>query len=303
MDVKPTVDVIIPCHNVERAIDRCIQSLIAQNYPSDKYHCYFINDASTDQTAHILNSYNGHSEITIINHDVNKGLSATRNTGFNAGKSDFVCFLDGDMEVKHDWLDSITVPFLNSNITAVMGDNTSPPDADQNEFEKYYFSQIRGARQFSDGSIIPAKYLLFGNVAVRRTTLLEVGLFDETFKYYGGEDTDLAFRINDKYPNSFVISNKSTSIHYHPRTLESFLSSMHLYGKSNLPVLLKKHPNHEKELAGHLIHSITGFLIFNPIVRNLLKVFNPIYSSNWLTRYKVADAVITGARAYFRKKR
>jgi len=47
MDINQTIDVIVPCYNVERALDRCIQSLITQNYPKDKYHCFFINDAST----------------------------------------------------------------------------------------------------------------------------------------------------------------------------------------------------------------------------------------------------------------
>ena len=93
MDIKPKIDIIVPCYNVERAINRTLKSLIAQNYPKDQYHCYFVNDASTDTTTSILNSYLDHSEITIINHEGNKGRAVTRNVGIKQSSSEFICFL------------------------------------------------------------------------------------------------------------------------------------------------------------------------------------------------------------------
>ena len=291
------IAIIVPCYNVERALDRCIQSLITQNYPKDKYHCFFINDASTDQTSKILESYKNHSELSIITHDVNKGLSATRNTGVNAGSADVICFLDGDMEVQHNWL-KLFCSYLNQkNVSAVMGDNILPENSKCDEFENYYFSNLRGPRQFADGERMPAKYLLFGNTAVSRKIISEVGNFDESFKAYGGEDTDLAFRICMKYPESFLFSKKIYSIHYHPRTLDSFLTSMNSYGKNNLPLLLKKYPQFKRELAGDWIRSFKGYLIFNPVLRLFINIISSFISSYYLTRYKIVDTVISGARS------
>jgi len=302
MDIKPKIDIVIPCYNVERAISRTLESLNAQSYPKNLYHCYFINDASTDKTTTILNSHSDYSSITIINCAINKGSSATRNAGIKKSKAEFICFLDGDMEVHPDWLQSLLNYFTSPNIVAVMGDNVMPLGIEPTIFEKYYFSRLRGARQLKDGDFVPRRLMLFGNVMMRRNIFADVGEYDESFLHYGGEDTDLAFRIANKFPKGFRFSNQSTSRHYHPRSVESFCNSMHLYGKENLPVLLARYPKHEKELAGDWIHSVKGLLVFNSILRKIVNIIFKGFPSIFLIRYKVIDAVITGARDYYKTK-
>jgi GT2 family glycosyltransferase len=183
-----------------------------------------------------------------------------------------------------------------------MGDNVMPQHIEPTLFEKYYFSRLRGARQLKCADFVPQRLMLFGNVMMRRNIFEDVGEYDESFLYYGGEDTDLAFRIADKFPKGFRFSNQSESIHYHPRSMESFCKSMYLYGEENLPVLLARYPKHEKELAGDWIHSLKGLLVFNPILRKIVNMILKRFPSIFLTRYKVVDAVITGARDYYKTK-
>ena len=61
MDKIATIDIVVSCYNVERVIEKCILSLSSQSYPQNKYHCYFINDASNDKTGEILDKYNNNS--------------------------------------------------------------------------------------------------------------------------------------------------------------------------------------------------------------------------------------------------
>jgi GT2 family glycosyltransferase len=206
------------------------------------------------------------------------------------------------MEIQSDWLQSLLFYFTSPDIVAVMGDNTMPLNIEPTLLEKYYFSHLRGARQLKDGDRVPQKFMLFNNVMLRRKIFIEVGGFDESFLHYGGEDTDLAFRITDKFPKGFRFSNQSESIHYHPRSVESFCKSMHLYGKENLPVLLARYPKYEKELAGDWIHTLKGVLVFNPILRKIVNIIFMGFPSILLIRYKVIDAVITGARVYYKTK-
>ncbi|MEC7855476.1 MAG: glycosyltransferase family 2 protein, partial [Candidatus Neomarinimicrobiota bacterium] len=103
MDKIASIDIIIPCYNVEQDIEKCILSLSSQSYPKNKYHCYFINDYSNDKTGEILDKYYKEKNITIIHHERNKGLSAARNTGANQGNSELIAFLDGDMMVENNW--------------------------------------------------------------------------------------------------------------------------------------------------------------------------------------------------------
>lgn len=296
MDKIISIDIIIPCYNVELHIEKCIMSLISQSYSKTSYYCYFINDASTDKTAEILNKYKNEQNITIIHHKQNKGLSAARNSGIKKSTSSLVAFLDGDMAVKEDWLESY-LSFFNKNIVAVMGDNIPPKDAILNPIEKYYFSKARGARQFRSGSEISFQYMLYGNAMIKRKVLIKCGMFDEKINKYGGEDTDLSIRIWEKYPNQFVYSKKSSSTHFQRRTLEEFCNQMKAYGENNFLLLSERYPDYSVELGTDLINSFKGILIFNPIIKKIIKLIYLIFPFQIAIRYMVIDSVICGARS------
>jgi hypothetical protein len=72
---------------------------------------------------------------------------------------------------------------------------------------------------------------------------------------------------------------------------------MNSYGKNNLPLLLKKYPQFKRELAGDWIRSFKGYLIFNPVLRLFINIISSFISSYYLTRYKIVDTVISGARS------
>ena len=189
----------------------CIINISNQSLPRNKYKCYFVNDFSNDGTGLILDSYSGIKNITIIHHKKNLGLAATRNSGLKAGNSDLVAFLDGDMTVGRDWIESF-LPYFDKNVTAVMGDNIPPEDISLNPVEKYYFGNLRGARKYNDNQKIPLQYMLYNNAMVKREVFNNSGIFDDSIKKYGGEDTDLSARVWDDYPNSFVFSKKVTLV-------------------------------------------------------------------------------------------
>ena len=295
MDKIISIDIVIPCYNVEEVIEKCVRSLFSQSYPKNRYHCYFVNDASTDRTAEILDSFNSVEQITVIHHQANLGLSATRNTGINECKADLIAFLDGDMSVENNWLESF-LPYFKKDTIAVMGNNIPPSDVILNPVEKYYFGNLRGARQFKDGENISFQYMLYGNAMVMRSGLIKSGLFDEKINKYGGEDTDLSAKIWDEYPNCFIYSKKSNATHFHRRNLEEFCSSMKTYGKYNLPILIKRYPQHKTKFGADWIFSIKGYLMFNPALLTVIKIGFYIFPSQLFIRYMVVSAVISGAR-------
>ena len=296
MDKIISIDIVIPCYNVEKVIEECVRSLSHQIYPDNKYHCYFVNDASTDRTAEILDSFNNNDNITIIHHEKNLGLSSARNTGINKCNADFIAFLDGDMTVENNWLESF-LPYFKKDTIAVMGDNVPPTDIILNSVEKYYFGNLRGARQFNDGDNISFEYMLYGNAMIRSSGLLASGLFDEKIISYGGEDTDLSIRIWEKYPNQFIFSNKSNSTHFQRRNLEEFCDQLKAYGGSNFLLLNERYPYYSTELGIDLINSLKGILIFNPIIKTIIKLIYLIFPFQMVIRYMVIDSVICGARS------
>lgn len=94
--MNPEVSVIIPCHNSEKTIKRCIDSL--SNQATDiPYELIIINDGSTDNTAEVLDDYAGTSKCSIkIENTINQGAWAARKIGIELSKGRYITFLDSD---------------------------------------------------------------------------------------------------------------------------------------------------------------------------------------------------------------
>lgn len=92
------VSIIIPVYKVERYIRECLESVICQNYP--ELEIIIVDDASPDNSMAIAReaiSAGGREEIfRIVTHDVNRGLSAARNSGIDIASGDCIYFLDSD---------------------------------------------------------------------------------------------------------------------------------------------------------------------------------------------------------------
>ena len=100
MNELATVAVVVPCNNVAHIVDQCIESLVQQDYPQDKFSIIAVNDGSTDNTKEHLEHFKTQPNIEFINHDKNKRLSAARNTGLENSKSEIVCFLASAMVIR-----------------------------------------------------------------------------------------------------------------------------------------------------------------------------------------------------------
>lgn len=89
------VSVIIPVYNTAFYIEKCIYSVLSQDYPN--IEIILVNDCSTDNSAAICDQFAiKYTNISCIHHEKNLGLSATRNSGLTAVKGDYVLFLDSD---------------------------------------------------------------------------------------------------------------------------------------------------------------------------------------------------------------
>ena len=104
------VSILVPVYEVERFIERCSRSLFEQSYPSLEF--IFVNDCSPDKSIEVLNNViEGYPErkdtVKIVDHDKNRGISATRNTGLDHSSGEFVIFVDSD-----DWLDLHAIELL-----------------------------------------------------------------------------------------------------------------------------------------------------------------------------------------------
>jgi len=83
--------IIIPAYNVEKYIEKCINSILEQDYTN--YEIIVVDDCSTDNTLNILKKY---KEIKILSTPKNSRQGAARNIGLNNCTGDYILFVDAD---------------------------------------------------------------------------------------------------------------------------------------------------------------------------------------------------------------
>jgi glycosyltransferase involved in cell wall biosynthesis len=96
--------VIIPLYNKENYIEKTIQSVI--NQTNNDFEIIIVDDCSTDLSYEIAKKFVSH-KIDIIKHPINKGLSASRNTGILNSRGNYITFLDADDFWKPNYLEEI----------------------------------------------------------------------------------------------------------------------------------------------------------------------------------------------------
>ena len=91
----PKVSVIVPIYNVEKYLEKCINSLLSQTL--EDIQIILVNDGSKDNSGNIAKEYEqNNKERVIYVEKENGGLSDARNYGLKYATGDFIAFLDSD---------------------------------------------------------------------------------------------------------------------------------------------------------------------------------------------------------------
>ncbi|UHA57888.1 glycosyltransferase [Metabacillus litoralis] len=92
------ISVVIPVYNVEKYINRCIDSILKQTFQD--FEILLINDGSIDNSGQICDEYAKIDKRIKVLHKKNARVSAARNDGIKMAQGEFVSFIDSD-----DWVD------------------------------------------------------------------------------------------------------------------------------------------------------------------------------------------------------
>lgn len=91
----PKVSVIVPIYNVEKYLEKCINSLLSQTL--EDIQIILVNDGSKDNSGNIAKEYEKNNKNRIIYVEKeNGGLSDARNYGLKYATGEFIAFLDSD---------------------------------------------------------------------------------------------------------------------------------------------------------------------------------------------------------------
>ena len=104
----PKVSIIVPVYNVEKYLDRCIQSILHQTFLD--FEVILIDDGSPDNCPQMCDEYAKQDPRIRVIHQENAGQSVARNKGLDVAKGEFIAFVDSD-----DWIHPCFLDTLLSN--------------------------------------------------------------------------------------------------------------------------------------------------------------------------------------------
>lgn len=111
------ISVIVPIYNVEKYIERCIDSILMQNY--ENLELTLINDGSTDGVEEKINKYlEKYPNIIQYIKKENSGLSDTRNIGMQKSTGEYIMFVDSDDYLEPNVLMRL-IPYIEKDIELI----------------------------------------------------------------------------------------------------------------------------------------------------------------------------------------
>lgn len=129
------VTVLMPVYNVEKYIEKSIDSILNQTYKN--FELIIIDDGSTDKTIEKICKYKD-ERIILKRNETNKGLPYTRNLGLSMATGEYIAFLDGD-DIAHEKRLELQIDLLeNNNQIDLVGSNYIAFD----DFGKKYKSNL-----------------------------------------------------------------------------------------------------------------------------------------------------------------
>lgn len=173
------ISIVITCHNYARYLGRAIRSSINQSYPKNKYEILVINDASTDETKNIMDSFLGY--IRPIHLENNVGLAEARNIGIKRAIGQHVVYVDADDYIGENLI-LIESLFLREH-----------KDWDAVSCNYDVIDNQGNVLEIKNGKEEP----IACGIMFRNDRLFEIGLYDPSFKIM--EEKELRQRFEKKY--------------------------------------------------------------------------------------------------------
>jgi GT2 family glycosyltransferase len=238
----PYFSIIIPTHGRKAPLQTCLQALKQLDYPSDCLEVIIVFDGDDVQSLPDIDPLSVH-----ILSQPHQGPAAARNLGAGVAGGSYLAFIDDDCYPSADWLLQLSAVLDNSPQSMVGGkiQNALPdnPYATASQMLVDYLYQKHNSRPSQ------STFLTSNNMALPRSTFLELGGFDSRFKLAAGEDREFCRRwLKERY--NIHYQPRAQVYHAHILTLSSFWRQHVNYGRGAFTFHQKEEHPHQPKLNG-----------------------------------------------------
>ena len=220
--VMVSISIIIPIYNVEAYIRRCLESVMTQVYSCATVECILIDDCTPDRSMAIveemINNYDGPISFVLLKHEINRGLSAARNTGILHAKGDYVFFMDSDDYIMPHclqyFLDNLT---KYEDVDMIIG-NARNCKADNNMINSVHNTYLMTDRDSFFQRMLQHKiYLYAWNKLIKRDVLMRHHIFFEEGILY--EDQCSSYLLFSQVSSILLLSMVTYVYEYNPNSI------------------------------------------------------------------------------------
>lgn len=193
--VSAAISVIIPTYNAGSTIEKCLDSVLNQDYPN--LELIVVDDASADDTLEKASKY----PVKLFTKIENRGVAHSRNLGAEKARGEIIIFVDSDIVLTAGRIPQIVSSLeAKPGILAVAGiysDNTKGFNfiSDFKNLDLAYRGKLCGGY---------VKYLGTFFFAIRKSTFIEAGGFSTEFKAATAEDLDFGYKVTKGKPLMFL---------------------------------------------------------------------------------------------------
>jgi GT2 family glycosyltransferase len=224
----PQVQVAVSTYRRPELLRRLLHALEQQTIGVDRFEVVVHDDASGDDTQQVLRERTP-LRLTVLRADRNLGPAAGRDRAWRAGTAPVVAFTDDDCRPTPQWLEQGLAAMQDAGRAVVVG--RTAPDPEQEHLLVDFSRTLR----VDDAVFAPTC-----NVFYRRADLEAVDGFDTRFAHPGGEDTDLALRVEAAgTPRTFAAA---ALVHHEVRASDLRVALRDVLRWVDVPLLYRKHP-------------------------------------------------------------
>ncbi|MGB7606368.1 MAG: glycosyltransferase [Lutisporaceae bacterium] len=270
------LSVIIPAFNNVEYVHMTLTALKQQRTTFNDWEVLLVDDSYDNQMSQ-FETWDFPS-LRVINKE-HSGRTDTRNVGITSSLGDILVFMDSDMIVESDFVQSHYEKHQDSNCDILLGKVNHISFEHLEDVRKIVYSETQSISEI-ENYVVGDSYLdltsllysnpevskrigwiccLFSNCSVKRKAIEKSGLFDTEFIGWGLEDIEMGYRFHlNGY--SFQHSNQVKNYHVdHATNGDRMLSDM----SANLKRMYKKH--HDNNIRCYMsfvagFRSITSFL-------------------------------------------
>jgi glycosyltransferase involved in cell wall biosynthesis len=267
------VSVVIPALNEESCINRCLVSVLDQDFPREQMEVVVVDNGSTDATASIARQF----PVRVVD-EARPGVARARNTGIRAARGEIVAFIDADCVAKPDWLRELVSGSNEEKIGCFVGDILPMPGGGLiSDF-------IHDRRLISQEALLSATppVAACANIAYRRNVFDEIGYFDE--KFIVGEDGDLFWRFVKSTRFQYRFQRGAVVLHPHPSSLSGLLRRTCLEGRGLARFRLKHRDDIPKHMTSLSRYAVVFIATLGGCVKYPLRVWRERKTGQRLTR-------------------